>query len=274
MTLQWFEGPLGTELMRHGALPSAFLPEWNTTHPEVVDATHAAYASAGADLFLANSFTLNPTAAARHGSDGARIGRAAVALAKRHGFTLADIGPIGPGADFPEERDLRTAIAWLGDADGVLLETLSDATAWDAVRWIRRERTDWPIYVSFTFRRDARGRLCTYRDLEPEAIAERAADLGVTALGVNCGLDISVADTESILRRFRAKTDLPLIARPNAGTPISRVGDWEWPLGSAALAAAVRPFVAAGATLLGGCCGTGPEHLQAMRAAANDLLLS
>ncbi|MBX9679077.1 MAG: homocysteine S-methyltransferase family protein [Gemmataceae bacterium] len=272
----WFEGPLGTELIRRGARADSFLPEWNESHPEIVDAVHAAYASAGADLFLANSFTLNPPELARRGmtANGPRWGTAAVALAEKHGVTLGDLGPISRSADFPNEGDLRTAVEWLGDADGILLETLSDVTAFDAVRWIRRERTDWPIYVSFAFRRDADGDLRTYRGLDPATIAELANDAGLAALGVNCGLDLSMADVASIVAQFRERTTLPLIARPNAGTPYQVGGTWTWPLDADAFARNFRSLIDAGATLLGGCCGTTPEHLLAMRAAAEDLLLS
>lgn len=276
MKLAWFEGPVGTELIRRGARPDAFLPAWNESHPQIVDAVHAAYASAGATIFLANSFTFNPLELARHGTtaDGPRWGAAAVALAKKHGVTLGDIGPIGRNSDFPDECDLLTAAEWLGDADGILLETLSDLTAFDAVRWIRRERTDWPIYVSFAFRRDADGVLRTYRGLDPAAIADRANDAGLAALGVNCGLDMSIADVASIVAQFRERTSLPLIARPNAGTPFQTNGGWSWPLDAVAFAEGVRTLVDAGATLLGGCCGTTPEHLVAMRAAADELVLS
>ncbi|MFO0866884.1 MAG: homocysteine S-methyltransferase family protein [Gemmataceae bacterium] len=276
MSLVWFEGPLGTELMRRGAPADAFLPEWNVTHSEIVDAIHTEYADAGSNVFLANSFTLNPVASSRSSSmaSGSSIGIAAVSLAKRHGFTLADVGPIGRDADFPDERSLLTTMDWLGDADGVLLETLSDESAFDAIRWIRRERTDWPIYVSFTFRRDAEGVLRTFRGLSSADIAERANDAGITALGVNCGLNVSIGDTVSIVRTLRERTKAPLIARPNAGTPTANDGLWVWPLDPMAFASGMRPLIEAGATMLGGCCGTGPEHLHAMIAAAEDLLLS
>lgn len=268
----WMDGAMGTELLRAGICAESCLPAVALDRPNLVAAIHRAYADAGAEIVLTNSFTLNPPALRRWGRecDGPKIGRAAVALAKPFGLTLASIGPIGgEGIDVPDESDLMRTLEWLGDADGVLLETMSDASAMRAAAAVRRERPDLPAHLSFAFRRDADGILRTRSGLAPETIAEQADRLGLAALGVNCGVDLSIADLAEIVRTYRSRARLPLMARPNAGTPTCDGLAWSWPWGPETMARAIPSLIAAGATLIGGCCGTTPAHLRAMREASD-----
>jgi methionine synthase I (cobalamin-dependent) len=108
--------------------------------------------------------------------------------------------------------------------------------------------------------------LRTFRGLTPEEGARRAAALGVAALGVNCGREIEMADCAEILRRYRAVTDLPLFARPNAGTPTKDKERLFYPRTPEEMAGGLPAILAAGAALVGGCCGTTPAHIAAFRA--------
>jgi len=264
----WMEGPIGTELMRRGIDPSGCLPLLNLTQPELIADIHRSYAEAGAEIFLTHSFTLNPPFLARHGlaSDGRAIGQAAVALAQRHGTTWASIGPMA-SIDFPNLNDLQQTIEWLGDADGVLLETLSDATAFAAAEAIRRERPDWPIVLSFALR-GCPGAAPRMQMLDWREIADRANDFDLASLGLNCGLEITPTDMSQCIKRFRHRSSFPLMARPNAGTPQQQGEKWIWPRTPEDFAAATPQLIEAGATYLGGCCGSTPEHLRAMRSSA------
>jgi 5-methyltetrahydrofolate--homocysteine methyltransferase len=90
---------------------------------------------------------------------------------------------------------------------------------------------------------------------------------GLAALGgVNCGRDVGMGELIEIVRRYRAVTDLPLFARPNAGTPARRGEDWVYPESPAALAERLPELLEAGVALVGGCCGTTPSHIAAFRA--------
>ena len=90
-------------------------------------------------------------------------------------------------------------------------------------------------------------------------------EIGVSALGVNCGRDIGMDDIIEIVRRYRQVTDLPLFARPNAGTPVCEGDRWVYPLTPAEMARRLPELLEAGISMVGGCCGTTPEHIAAMR---------
>src|SRR5205814_3734550 len=123
-----------------------------------------------------------------------------------------------------------------------------------------------PVLVSATYYHDTAGKLKTYTEHSPEAIAQQARGIpGVAALGVNCGRDISMDDCAEIIRRYRSVTDLPLFARPNAGTPTQVEGQWVYPRTPEAMAAKLPELLEAGVSMVGGCCGTTPAHIAAFR---------
>jgi methionine synthase I (cobalamin-dependent) len=99
----------------------------------------------------------------------------------------------------------------------------------------------------------------------PEWFASRAAAWGVAALGANCGRDVDLRDIIEIIRRYRSETDLPLFARPNAGTPRQVKGEWVYPLTPQEMAEQIPELLEAGVAMVGGCCGTTPEHIAALR---------
>lgn len=261
------DGAMGTELQRAG-LPAATCCEaWNLTAPEPVRAVHEAYCTAGARVLVANTFQSNPAALARHdlAEKLTEINAAALTIARTaagSGFVLASVGPL-------EEPDqLDPVVRSLTAADGVLLETWSDPVALftlNAVTEPLRELAGVPTLLSLTYLRRPDGKLATRSGHPPEWFAMQAEHYGVAALGVNCGRDIGLADVIEIIQRYRQATTLPLFARTNAGTP-TRDGDrFVYPLTPAMLAQGLPPLLAAGAVMVGGCCGTTPEHIAAMR---------
>jgi 5-methyltetrahydrofolate--homocysteine methyltransferase len=268
------DGAMGTELQRAGIREGECYELWNLTYPDRVRAIHQAYADAGAEVLLTNTFQANPAALARHGLQDRleEIARAALDLARSVAgagrFTVADIGPFAWGEGSPEAFD--RAVCALNTADALLLETRPHHL--DVIHAAHAcqpavNPSGVPVLLSFAFRRDPSGTgPCRLEwGFTPEAAAELAHDSGIAALGVNCGRDIGMDEIIEIVRRYRKATDLPLFARPNAGTP-QRVGDrWVYPHTPAAMAARLPELLEAGVVMVGGCCGTTPEHIAVFR---------
>jgi methionine synthase I (cobalamin-dependent) len=266
------DGAMGTQLQAAGLDMGECGPLWNLMRPARVSRVHQDYLAAGARVLLTNTFQSNPVALARFGLEHHLddINARAVELA-RHApggprFVLGDIGPIlSPGRheEFADRQQLRRVIESVDGVDGLLLETCSTPAALAAVEFALHRiplASEVPILLSLTYYVLA-GEPITYSGHRPETFARHAARHGVAALGVNCGRDIDLATMAAILRRYRCETDLPLFARPNAGTPRP---DGSYPLGPAEMAAGVHELVEAGALMVGGCCGTTPAHIAAL----------
>jgi 5-methyltetrahydrofolate--homocysteine methyltransferase len=269
------DGAMGTELRRAGLADNGCGEEWNLTHPERVGAIHRAYVDAGAGVLLTNTFQMYPgriPAADGLGykplfdasAAAARLGREA---AGPGGFVLGDLGPpYGPlGREFPHLAGVSVAAHFIQPVDGLLLETCSTPRARFAVARALRVTGERPVLLSLTYRLDENDRPVTISGHPPEWFAKRARQWGVAALGVNCGRDVTVRDCAAVARRYRDHTDLPLFARPNAGTP-TRVGDrWVHPHTPEQMAEQLPELLEAGVSMVGGCCGTTPEHIAAFR---------
>jgi 5-methyltetrahydrofolate--homocysteine methyltransferase len=274
---------MGTELYEAGLEPDECGEAWNLSRPGRVLAVHRSYVEAGARCLLTNTFQANPCTLVRHDreDDLEAIAAAAVRLSRSAvgsgGFVLADVGPvlIAPeDSDFSDWSDLaRTALAFPPGIDGILLETCSSPRALRAVEFLRRRvlEDDVPLLLSLAYLRRPDGALVTRSDHAPETFARHAESHGAAALGVNCGRDIDVDDAAEVVRRYRAAgCTLPLLARPNAGTPKRVDGRLEYPRSPADMAARLRPLLDAGAAMVGGCCGTTPRHIAAFRPVVDD----
>jgi 5-methyltetrahydrofolate--homocysteine methyltransferase len=278
------DGAMGTELRRAGLPDDGCSEIWNVTHPERVRAVHQAYVDAGAEVLLTNTFQANTPALSRHWGHGQHFVRHYIYAANEISrsvisdsrYALSSIGPIvepPDGTEFPDLLEFTSvALSALSveplrspssPISGVLLETCSTPRVRLAVR--RVQFAGLPVLLSLTYRHDAKRRITTLSGHAPEWFARRAKEWGVAALGVNCGRDIDMSDTIEIIRRYRQVTDLPLFARPNAGTPTKRDGRWVWPHSAECMAESLPELIAAGATMIGGCCGTTPEHIAAFR---------
>ena len=279
------DGAMGSELYQAGLQPGECGEAWNLTRPERVRAIHRAYADAGGRCLLTNTFQANPCALVRHDREadleriviaGVRLARAAVGS---EGFVLGDVGPLlisETDEEFSDWDDLaRTAAAFTDPSasragiDGLLLETCSTPRALSAVEFLRHRvlEEDLPVLLSLTYLRRPDGALVTHSGHPPETFARHAARHGVAALGVNCGRDIGMEEVSAIVRRYRQATDLPLFARPNAGTPSETAGQRTYPRTPVLLAERLPELLEAGAVMVGGCCGTTPAHIAAFRAA-------
>jgi 5-methyltetrahydrofolate--homocysteine methyltransferase len=264
------DGAMGTELQRAGIGEGECYEVWNLTHPEKIRAIHQAYIFAGARCLLANTFQANRCSLAKHGLQekleeineaGVRIARLAAGVKN---FVLGDIGPDQSG--FSDE-DIGQIVRSLRLADGLLLETWPDPSPCLFILKARDQKVipdGLPILVSFTYRKNSVPGLPRIVQ-DPRAMASGHGGFGISALGVNCGRDLDMDDIIHIVKECRAVTDLPIFVRPNAGTP-KRVGNhWEYPITPAMMADGLPKLLEAGVSMVGGCCGTTPEHIAAFR---------
>jgi methionine synthase I (cobalamin-dependent)/5,10-methylenetetrahydrofolate reductase len=279
------DAAMGTRLTDMGVHPKdlAALP---LTDPDAIAKVHLAHLAAGARLIETHTFLANPIRLRGQGLADAvgEINRRAAQVA-RHArdtfgepaFILGSMGPLGhpvtEGVDaIPFEEAVaayREAVAGLlaGGVDGFLVETISDlATVRAAVTAIRAE-TDLPVLVSFAFSPEG----LTRYGLAPEAAARALADLPggpPAAAGANCGTGPSpLLDAVLRMAPILDALGIPLLAYPNAGQPAHTERGVAYPASPDYMAAMMPALVAAGARIVGGCCGTGPEHLAAMAAA-------
>jgi 5-methyltetrahydrofolate--homocysteine methyltransferase len=255
------DGAMGTELVRlKGTASFQGLDRINLTEPDLVRSIHQSYLDAGAEVLLTNTFQANPSA-----PEGKAIWQAGIRIARsvEPRFLLAAVGPT---ESLPEEiwRECQ-------EVDGVLLETWSSVADLASIAFCRPV-TAPPLLVSFTFRRGAGGEWTTIQDASPEDCAAAARKCGAIALGANCGRDLGMADLAAIVRRYRSACELPIFVRPNAGTPIHMYSGWSYPGTPDAMASALPALLDAGVVMIGGCCGTTPEHLRAFRKVIDDHL--
>lgn len=275
--LVFVDGGMGTMLQAAGLTGGEAPERWNLTHPETVAEVHRTYLAAGCDIVTANTFGAT---GARFGAELQKVIQVGVKLARQgveeagHGFAAFDMGPTGkllaPYGELPFQEAVslyRQAAAWGAEAgaDLIIIETMGDPYEMKAAVLGAREACDLPILA--TMMADVNGRLLTGGTVETMAVL--LDGLGVTALGLNCGL--GGPEMLPLLRRIRRVTERPLLCSPNAGLPRMEGGRTVFPAGPEAFARAQRELAQAGAWLLGGCCGTTPEHIRAMVAACREV---
>ncbi len=273
------DGAMGTLLYERGVFVNICYDELNLTQPELVGGIHREYADAGAEILKTNTFGANPVKLSGFGleSKTEEINRAAAQVARNAGGddirVVGAIGPLGvglePGGPLSQrdaeaffERQVRGLLA--GQVDGFLLETFSDLDEVDAAIRAVRSLSDLSLLAQLTFGEE--GRLGSGVSAEEAATTLDAWDADV--IGVNCSLGPS--GTLDVLEQMARGTDRPLIAQPNAGLP-RVVGDRTLYLASPAhMARYAVKMVEAGARFVGGCCGTTPGHIEAIRMAIRE----
>jgi len=273
------DGGMGTSLIAAGAPVEACLEELNVTDPQAVGRVHAGFVDAGARMMLTNTFGANRYRLERHGlgSKVRELCSAGVALARDAGAEIVagSMGPLGVrlapyGRVRPEEaatayREQAEALAWAG-ADLLAIETQPDLRELDvAVHACREAVPELALVATAAFTRDDR----TLLGDTPDEVAATLADLGVDALGVNCGE--GPAQALRLVRAMAPHADgIPLVARPNAGGPAEVGGRLVYPVTPEYLGELVKAFLDEGVAIVGGCCGTGPRHTAAIAAALRN----
>lgn len=275
------DGAMGTLLHARGVPLGACFDELNLGQPERVAEIHRDYLAAGAEILETNTFGANRFKLAAHGLEDrvAEIGAAAVGLARRAAegtsrpvWIAASVGPLGVrlapfGRVSPEQaveafREQIGALAAAG-VDLILLETHTDLEEVRlAVRAARAVAPDVPVAAAVTFTRDDR----TLLGDSPAAAARVLAQAGVDLLGANCsGGPAQLLRILSLMRQ--AAPNLPITIMPNAGWPEQVGGRIMYPASADYFGDFAAAFVEAGAVVVGGCCGTTPDHIAAMRRA-------
>lgn len=271
------DGAMGTQLQRRGMGPDECGESWNLARTGIVRAIHDSYIAAGAEVLLTNTFQAHPAHLARFGLEerleeiNANAVRLARQAAGRSRFVLGDIGPffcVEGRTVSADRKDLARVLASLEGVDGILFETYSHPCILPMMAYAfhRLIEVETPLLLSLAYQRTPSGQLLTSSGHSPETFAHHAERHGIAALGVNCGRDIDIDDIIEIICRYRAETDLPLFARPNAGTPAKQGDRWIYPHTPETMAVRLPELLEAGANMVGGCCGTTPEHIAAFRA--------
>ncbi len=272
------DGAMGTLLQELGLYPGECPELWCITRPDAVREIHRRYREAGSDVVECNSFGGSRYKLRHYGLDH-RVGEingAAASLAREvagaDGHVLGSMGPTGaflePCGDETEdaffEAFAEQALALeAGGADAVIVETMSALDECCVALRAIKECTGLTAVASFTFDPRPQGGFASMMGVRPADFARAAVAAGADIVGTNCG--VGPEPMAAILRELReGAADVPLLAMPNAGMPVLEDGRTVFKLSPPDLARACVELLAAGASMIGGCCGTGPEHLAAM----------
>ena len=268
--LVFLDGGMGTQLQERGLKPGETPELWNLSRPDDIRAVHSAYLAAGADIVYANTFGAN---AAKYHADapladvvsaGVALAREAVEAAGGKRFVALDVGPTGrllkPAGDFEFDAayDAFAEEVRLGakaGADLVVVETMGDAYELKAAVLAAKENSSLPVLATVALGED--GKLLTGADVE--CVAAILEGLHVDALGLNCGFGPD--KMLPFVKRLAAVTSLPIAVKPNAGLPKVEGGKTIFTVGPDEFASDVIELVKAGASIVGGCCGTTPAHI-------------
>ena len=277
------DGAMGTQLIARGINVGTCNDYLNVETPDIISEIHHAYLRAGSDAVTTNTFGANDFTLRRHGlaNEVEKINKAGAQIARRavgqDNYVLGDIGPTGDfleplGSLKPAEckdafaRQAEALIA--GGVDGLIIETV---TALDEmtliIQAVKSVCGDLPVFASMSFDK-AGNDFKTMMGVGVEAMAAAIIPLGVDAIGFNCGtatLDEYVALADRLFSASRKLSDDVLIfAQPNAGKPELIEGKTVYKVTPENFAAAEEEIFSIGINILGGCCGTGPEHIKAL----------
>jgi len=276
------DGAMGTQLQRAGLEPGGCGEAWNLDHPERVLAIQRGYVAAGADCLLTNTFGASRIMLERYEEAGRveEINRAAPALARaafggRPGFVIGDIGPFGgllePYGELPRDKveaafreQARALVA--GGVDAIIIETQTALEELEIAIAAAREAGAPVVIGSLAFDRmldeaDVR----TMMGVSPEAAAEVLARAGADVAALNCGTGIDLTMAAEVARRYHGASGLPVMAQPNAGQPVLEAGQVVYRETPEQMAVGLPALLDAGARIVGGCCGSTPDHIRAFR---------
>ena len=276
------DGGMGTQLMAAGLEQGGCGEAWNLTEPDKILAIQRRYVNAGSDCLITNTFGGCRIMLDRHGvaGDVAPINRAAAEIARkafgdRVGFVLGDIGPFGgimePYGETPEDT-VRQALNEQakalveGGADAIIIETQTALE--ELALGIQAAKLAGAPCIIGSMAYDVTHDGETFRTMmgiDPEVAAEFMQERGVDIVALNCGTGMDMNRALEGVKRYRSVTDLPIMVQPNAGQPklidMQVVYDEE----PEHMSAGVKPLLDAGASIIGACCGSTPDHIRAFR---------
>lgn len=278
-----FDGAMGTMLQEGGLKPGGCPELMNLEQPDVVQKIHEAYIEAGATMIETNTFGASALKLDHYGLEDRvkEINEAAVKIAheasKGRAKIVGSLGPTGrfivPLGDLEFEEAYRAfyeqakALADAG-ADYLLFETCIDIQEMRAGLLAAKDATSLPIICQLSYSEDGR----TVTGTDPQTAAITLEALGADIIGVNCSL--GPQELVPIVKTLAENCSVPISVLPNAGMPRLENGRTIFPMGPEEFASWGAKLVAAGATYLGGCCGTTPAHIKALATAVKDLPLT
>ena len=276
------DGVYGTEFQRKGLGARGCAEALNADDPGAVEAVARSYVQAGSDVIMTNSLMAHRFGLEPHGlaDRAAELARAAAVISTKaaKGTDVKVFGSFGPTGkivmtgEVPRDQiaaafaETTTALA-AGGADALVLETFNElAEAQIALRAAKQAR-GLPVVVCMAFA-CGRDKTATMMGDTPADLAEMAGANGADAVGANCGVgpDAYVR----VAAMLREATDLPIWIKPNAGLPVVAGGKTIFPMGPGEFASFVPGLIDAGADFIGGCCGTTPDHIRAIRKAVDE----
>lgn len=267
-----FDGGMGTLVQAAGLHTVHEVPDLlNLTHPEAIVAIQRQYVEAGADCITTNTFNTNRLKLANAGATVAEVYAAAAANARAAGAPLVagDIGPTGALLEplgtltFDEAFDIFSEQACAAEAAGcdlIVVETMADLLEAKAAVLAAVESTTLPVFATMTFGEDGR----TFLGTTPAIAATTLSALGASAVGLNCSL--GPTELAPLVGELAPHDRALVMAQPNAGLPRIQDGETVFDVGPNEFAQAMEAILDAGATIVGGCCGTTPDHIAALRA--------
>lgn len=271
-----FDGGMGTMLQQEGLSEIANPPDLlNLEMPDAIEEIHRAYVEAGCDVVTTNTFNANPSKL-----DGkaeiAHIYNAATKIARAAGarYVAGEIGPTGTllepmgTTSFEDAYNQFSICAKAAESAGcdlIIIETMSDLKEAKAAVLASLENTSLPVCVTMSFEEDGR----TFLGTTPEIAATTLSSLGVQAVGVNCS--VGPAEMLDSVKQIRSMAHCAVLAQPNAGLPKVVDGKTVYDVDAVSFAESMKRMVDAGATIIGGCCGTNPTYIKALREMLDSL---
>jgi 5-methyltetrahydrofolate--homocysteine methyltransferase len=285
------DGAMGTQLMIAGLEQGNCGEEWNLTNPERVLAIQRRYAEAGSDCILTNTFGGSRIMLNRHGNAdkvaeinaaGVRIVREAFASVGRDGYVIGDIGPFGglmePYGEFTEDQvreaftEQAKALVNVG-ADAIIVETQTSFEELGIGIDAAKEAGAPCIIGSMAYDVTLDGQTFrTMMGIDPERAAEYMEERGAHIVALNCGTGMDMHRAAEAVRRYKLSTRLPVMAQPNAGQPTLVNMKICYDQSPEEMVKGVVPLLEAGASIVGGCCGSTPDHIRAFRQAMDKYL--
>lgn len=278
------DGAMGTQLMIAGLAQGNSGEAWNLTHPERVLAIQRRYVEAGSECLLTNTFGGSRIMLNRHSraDDVGAINAAGVDIAReafggRDGYVIGDIGPFGglmePYGEFTEAqvldafREQARALADAG-ADAIIIETQTSLEELRLGLVAAREAGVACVIGSMAYDVTLDGSTFrTMMGIDPERAAEFMQEHGADIVALNCGTGMDMERARQAVMRYARMTDRPIMAQPNAGQPKLVEMKVVYDETPEQMVTGVVPLLRAGASIIGGCCGSTPDHIRAFREA-------
>jgi 5-methyltetrahydrofolate--homocysteine methyltransferase len=276
------DGAMGTQLMLAGLANGDCGEAWNLSHPDRVLKIQRNYVEAGADCLITNTFGGSRLMLKRHGEvehlreinqAGARIAREA--FGSREGFVLGDLGPLGailePYGDLPADQALATyeeqarALVEAG-VDAIIIETQTSVEEMSVAIDAAKAAGAPCVIASFAYDLSQdKTFYVTMMGVTPERAAELAEEHGANIIALNCGTGMDMNGAAMVAKKYREACSLPVMVQPNAGLPVLENMKAVYKQLPVDMAKNVPDVIAAGANIIGSCCGSTPEHTRAIR---------